>query len=80
MIDKIVTSKEFRENLVDQEFNFVKAVADPIVISAKWEKLFSNAIKIKQKCKRSKFQLKIRLYYFLFANKLYFRKIKNRFF
>ena len=80
LIDKIVTSKEFRENLVDQEFNFVKAVADPIVISAQWEKLFSNAIKIKQKCKRSKFQLKIRLYYFLFANKLYFRKIKNRFF
>ena len=30
LIDKIVTSKEFRENLVDQEFNFVKAVADPV--------------------------------------------------
>ena len=40
----MITFQEFRENLVDQEFNFVKAVADPIVISAQWEKLFSNAI------------------------------------
>ena len=68
LIDKIVTSKEFREDLAEQEYNFVKKIGDPNLIANEWEKLFSKVMDMKRTHKRSKFKLKINLYYFILIN------------
>ena len=76
LIDKIVTSKEFREDLAEQEYNFVKKIGDPNVIANEWEKLFSKVVGMKRK-RKSKFKLKINLYHFLLINRLYIKKIRK---
>lgn len=76
LIDKIVTSKEFREDLAEQEYNFVKKIGDPNVIANEWEELFSKVVGMKRK-RKSKFKLKINLYHFLLINRLYIKKIRK---
>ena len=44
VIDKIVESKEFREKLANEEYDFVKKIADPEMIASKWDKLFNTNI------------------------------------
>ena len=79
LIDKIVISKEFREKLAEEEYNFVKKIGDPNFIANEWEKLFSKVMDMKRTHKRSKFKLKINLYYFLLINRLYIKKIRKVF-
>ena len=79
LIDRIVISKEFREKLAEEEYNFVKKIGDPNLIANEWEKLFSKVMNMKRTHKRSKFKLKINLYYFLLINRLYIKKIRKAF-
>ena len=66
---------------MEQEYDFIKQIADPVKIGQKWDDLFVNYMKNERKTKTaSSFQIKLRQKEFLFANRLYFRKIKNRFF
>lgn len=74
LIDKIVDSKQFREDLCEKEYNFVKKIANPIMIAKQWEDLFHKMKDNKQYSKRSSFRLKLRLLYFLIINQLYFKK------
>jgi len=79
VIDNIVLSKEFREKLVNEEYNFIKKIADPEIIAEKWDNLFT---KLKKKIKTnhkdsSKVIIKLRLMNFLIINRLYFKKIKK---
>ena len=79
VIDNIVLSKEFREKLVNEEYNFVKKIADPEIIAEKWDNLFT---KLKKKIKTnhkdsSKVIIKLRLMNFLIINRIYFKKIKK---
>ncbi len=81
LIDRIVESESFRKQLMEQEYDFIKQIADPVKIGQKWDDLFVNYMKNERKTKTaSSFQIKLRQKEFLFANRLYFRKIKNRFF
>jgi glycosyltransferase involved in cell wall biosynthesis len=81
VIDNIVLSKEFREKLIDEEYNFVKKVADPEMIAKKWDDLFQK-INTKNKINHqnsSNIIVKLRLVNFLIINRLYFKKIKKIF-
>jgi glycosyltransferase involved in cell wall biosynthesis len=81
VIDNIVLSKEFREKLIDEEYNFVKKIADPEMIAKKWDDLFQK-INIKNKINhQNSFNIivKLRLVNFLIINRLYFRKIRKIF-
>ena len=45
LIDKVVTSKEYREKLVQKQYDFVKKLSDPDVAIRDWENLFEKMIK-----------------------------------
>lgn len=80
LIDKVVESKEFRDKLAVEEYNFVKKLADPHKAAAEWDNLFESLIKKYGSIKRnsSSITIKFRMLFFLFANRLHFNKIKNR--
>ena len=41
-IDRVVTDKEFREKLADEEYKFVMALSDPNMIASQWDELFEK--------------------------------------
>ena len=76
-IDRVVTDKEFREKLADEEYKFVIALSDPNMIASQWDELFE---KMNQKYKKaaknsSKLKIKLRVSGYLIANALR-RKIR----
>ncbi len=80
IIDKIVESKEFREELFLEEQKFVNQVADPIKCAEWWDDLFESVFEkygTIQK-KSSPIRIKFRMISFLFGNRLYLSKIRNR--
>ena len=77
LIDKIVDSKEFRDDLCEKEYDFVKKIAEPNLIAKQWEELFFKCKNMKNTSKKSKIQLKFRLFYFLIINRLYIKKIRK---
>ena len=81
VIDKIVLSKDFRETLYKQEYEFVKEITDPVKAGEWWDSLFEKMIKENPSINRksSGITVKIRMLSFLISNRLYFRKIKNYF-
>ena len=81
VIDNIVLSQEFREKLIDEEYNFVRKIADPHIIAKKWDDLF-HKIHLKNKINHqnsSNIIIKLRLLNFLIINRLYFTKIRKIF-
>jgi hypothetical protein len=53
IIDRIVTDKEYRENLANEEFAFMKNLTDPTKTASEWDELFEK-IKLKNKTIRKK--------------------------
>tara|TARA_Y100000590_G_scaffold221572_1_gene250767 strand:+ start:8693 stop:9934 length:1242 start_codon:yes stop_codon:yes gene_type:complete len=80
IIDKIVESKEFREKLFLEEQKFVNQVADPIKCAEWWDNLFESVFKKHGRIQRksSPIRIKFRMISFLFGNRLYLSKIRNR--
>jgi glycosyltransferase involved in cell wall biosynthesis len=71
-IDRVVTDKEFREKLADEEYKFVMALSEPNMIARQWDELFE---KMNQKFKKasknsSKLEIKLRVLGYLIANAL----------
>ena len=79
VIDKMVLSKNFRETLYKQEYEFVKEITDPIKAGEWWDSLFEKMIKENPSINRksSGITVKLRMLSFLISNRFYFRKIKN---
>ena len=79
VIDKMVLSKNFRETLYKQEYEFVKEITDPVKAGEWWDSLFEKMIKENPSINRksSGITVKLRMLSFLISNRLYFRKIKN---
>jgi len=79
LIDRIVESKEFREELFKKEYEVTKELTDPYKAAQWWDSLFEeNVRKYKTITKHTpKIILKLRLWSFLIANRLYVRKIFN---
>jgi len=80
IIDKVVESKEFREKLANEEYDFVKKIADPEMIASKWDKLFEELFKQNKSIRQtSNIRSKLRLMYYLIINRLYVKKIRKLF-
>ena len=81
LIDRIVTSEEFRDELFNKEYDFAKKLSDPHLVAEWWDNLFEEMVnKHKYITKNtSRIKLKFRLWYFLIANRLYIKKIRKAF-
>ena len=45
LIDKVVSSKEYREKLIQEQYDYIKKLSDPDVVIKDWENLFQKMIK-----------------------------------
>ena len=79
VIDKIVESKEFKQKLFDDEYQFVNKVADPVKCAEWWDDMFEALVKKHKSIRKnsSSLRVKLRMISFLIANRLYLRKIKK---
>ncbi len=79
MIDKVVESKEFREKLFDNEYEFVNKIADPVKCAEWWDNLFEDLVNKHKSIRKnsSPLRVKLRMISFLIANRLYSSKIKK---
>ena len=81
LIDGVVKSKEFRDELFRKEYEFVKEITDPVKAAELWDLLFEQLVKKHKTITKntSKIRLTLRLWLFLLANRLYWKKIKRYF-
>ena len=79
MIDRVVENKEFRQKLFDDEFQFVKKVADPVKCAEWWDRLFEDFTRkyVTIRKNSSPLRVKLRMIGFLITNRLYASKIKK---
>ena len=77
VIDKVVESKEFRDDLLKREREFVLEIANAEKIAQWWDSLFEQMVTKHKSIHRnsSKFALKFNLMLFLIGNRLYAKKI-----
>ena len=77
VIDRVVESKEFRDNLLKKEREFVLEIANAEKIAQWWDSLFEQMVTKHKSIHRnsSKFALKFNLMLFLIGNRLYAKKI-----
>ena len=79
IIDKVVSSKEFRDELFENERKFVSNSTDKEWISNWWDELFETFSQKYGKIHKnsSSISIKIRMGLFLIGNRLYWKKIKK---
>lgn len=77
IMDTIASSKEFREELAQNEHNFVKEITDPKKTAEVWDNLFEEFANSCNTISRNSSRIRIffRLFSFFFVNKLYWKKI-----
>ncbi len=78
-MDLIVESKQFREDLVKNEYNYIKKLCEPKLVSKDWEKLFVSVLEKNEKLDR-KLSIIDRLENFIFLSmeKLYIKKFREK--
>lgn len=78
-IDKIVKSPEFRHELYVKEYDFVRTVSDPRKCAEWWDNLFEELVKKHKTIRKNSscIRIRIRMWNFLLANRLYWFKIKK---
>jgi glycosyltransferase involved in cell wall biosynthesis len=79
IIDEIVSSKEFRNELFENERKFVSNSTNKEWISNWWDELFETSCEKYGKIHKnsSSISIKIRMWLFLIGNRLYWEKIKK---
>jgi glycosyltransferase involved in cell wall biosynthesis len=79
VIDKVVESKQFRDDLLEREREFVLEIANVEKMAQWWDSLFEQMVTKHKSIHRnsSKFTLKLNLILFLIGNRLYSKKIFN---
>jgi glycosyltransferase involved in cell wall biosynthesis len=79
VIDKIVLSKDFRETLYKQEYEFVKEITDPVKAGEWWDSLFEESRKKVDSINRKSpmIVIRFRMILFLIANRLYHKKLER---
>jgi len=80
-IDKIVLNEQFREELLDKEYNFAREISDPKKNALWWDSFFNEIHKKYPKIRKnsSSFQIKFRLLLILIGNRVYLAKMKKIF-
>ena len=79
IIDRVVESKNFRDDLLKKEREFVLEIANPEKFAQWWDSFFEQTATKHKSINRnsSKFALKLNLILFLIGNRLYSKKIFN---
>ena len=81
IIDKVVTNEEFRNELKEKEYQYVKKLSDPNSVIVEWEEIFEKTIKKYKTIDRKTCQMILRIQNFI-ANKLekffYIKKMKQK--
>lgn len=79
IIDKVVLSKEFRDNLFENEKKFVSNSTDKEWIANWWDDLFEKYFQKYGNINKnsSKISIKMRTWLFLIGNRLYWNKMKK---
>ena len=80
VIDNVVNSSDFRNQLAEKEFNFMKELTNPFKAAAVWDDLFEKLHDEHKSLQRKSFFLKrvFRILFFVIANNLYIRNIENK--
>jgi glycosyltransferase involved in cell wall biosynthesis len=78
-IDMVVESKQFRDNLAVKEYEYVKKLSDPELVSKDWENIFMKALE-KNKMSNGKLSMFDRLtnFIFLMIEKIYIKKFRAK--
>jgi glycosyltransferase involved in cell wall biosynthesis len=79
IIDKVVESKQFRDDLAEREYEYIKKLCDPELVSKDWEEIFNNILEKNKKIKRnlSIFE-KLMNYMILKLEKKYIKKFREK--
>ena len=79
IIDKTVSSEEFRNKLLEEENKFVSEISDPQKSADWWDDLFIKMHNQHKGIRRNSYFInqKLRIVLFLIANRLYLKKIKK---
>lgn len=79
IIDKVVTDKDFREQLWQEEYTFAREIADPVKVAKWWDDFFVETSKKNPGIRRKspRILVKLRMLLFLIGNRLYLQKIKK---
>ena len=79
IIDKVVESKQFRDDLAEKEYEYIKKLSDPELVTKDWEEIFKNILK---KNKNLKLNLSIfeilGNYFILKLEKKYIKKFREK--
>ena len=81
LIDKIVESKEFRNQLAQDEFNYIKKLSCPEKVVNEWEQIFDNAHNKHNNINRksSKISINVEIFIAKWIEKLYYvKKMKQK--
>lgn len=80
IIDSVVESSEFRDNLMEKEYQFVKELYDPHKAAAEWDTLFQSLFKKHGSIIRnsSSIKTKFRIMFFLLGYIMHFKRIKKQ--
>ncbi|HET9010009.1 MAG TPA: glycosyltransferase [Nitrosarchaeum sp.] len=79
IMDKIVESKQFRDDLAQKEYEYVKKISDPELVSRDWENIFVKVFE-KSKTLDRKISILDRLLSFIILKieKIYIKKFKEK--
>lgn len=79
IIDKVVESKEFREELAQKEYEYAKKISDPELVSKDWENIFDKILKESKTLDRklSIFN-KLENFIILTIEKIYIKKFREK--
>ena len=79
IIDSVVESKQFRDNLAEKEYEYIKKLSDPELVSKDWENIFMKAFEKNEILdkKLSMFDRLVNLI-FLKTEKIYIKKFREK--
>ena len=79
LIDHMVESKSFCDEMLQQQQKFVNTISDPQKCADWWDSLFEKMIINHKNIRKnsSEYKIKFRMIHFLISNRLYLSKIKK---
>jgi len=80
IIDQIVESKQFRDDLAEKEYQFTKNTSDPELVSQDWEDIFTKLLNKKKNTIDRKLSIFERLYNYIILRleKKYIKKFREK--
>lgn len=79
IIDMIVESKQFRDDLAEKEYEYIKKISDPELVSKDWENIFMNVFeKNKTLDRKSSIFDRLTSFIILKIEKMYIKKFREK--